>query len=113
MNQRIPILVYHHVYPDGAGELDVNKTGECTGVIAESAFRRQMQYLADNKMEVVSTSNVVDWLIDDAPLPEHAVVLHFEDFLGDGLADAVPGALGEIDADLHQFSIQTRVTGRR
>ena len=78
MNQRIPILVYHHVYPDGAGELDVNKTGECTGVIAESAFRRQMQYLADNKMEVVSTSNVVDWLIDDAPLPEHAVVLHFD-----------------------------------
>ena len=90
MNQRIPILVYHHVYPDGAGELDVNKPGECTGVIAESAFRRQMQYLADNKMEVVSTSNVVDWLIDDAPLPEHAVVLHFDNGWLDTLTVAKP-----------------------
>jgi len=78
VNQRIPILVYHHVYPDGADELNVNKPGECSGVIAESAFRWQMQYLADNKMKVVSTSDVVDWLIDNAPLPEHAVVLHFD-----------------------------------
>jgi peptidoglycan/xylan/chitin deacetylase (PgdA/CDA1 family) len=90
MNQRIPILVYHHVYPDGADELNVNKPGECTGVIAESAFGRQMQYLADNKMTIVSTSSVVDWLIDDAPLPERAVVLHFDNGWLDTITVAKP-----------------------
>ena len=36
--------------------------------------------------------------------PHNAVVLYFEHIVSDGLADAVPGALIEVDLDPHQIS---------
>ena len=78
MNQRVPILVYHHVYPDDPPGLALPSEGKVTGVVARSEFRRHMSYLADNKWEVVSTTQVVEWLESGAKLPKRSVGLHFD-----------------------------------
>ena len=90
MNQRIPILVYHHVYQDDHPEL-VEATGEkATGVIGESRFRRQMSYIAEGGWTVVSTSQVVDWLEKDTALPQRSAVLHFDNGWLDTCTIALP-----------------------
>ena len=78
MSQRVPILVYHHVYPDGDPGLAEPKRDKATGTIAESELRRHLSYIADNGWEVVNTSRVVGWLEGREDLPERAVVLHFD-----------------------------------
>ena len=78
MNQRVPILVYHHVYPDDDPSTSPTHFQRATGIIGESEFRRQLKYIAEHGWEVVSTNRVVDWLDSGAPLPDRAVVLHFD-----------------------------------
>jgi len=78
MQQRVPILVYHHVYRDGDPDLVETDGRKATGVIGEAEFRRHMGYLADNGWSVVSTTGVIDWLEGQRTLPERAVALHFD-----------------------------------
>ena len=78
MNKRIPILVYHHVYPDDHPGLALPSEGKVTGVVARSEFQRHMSYLVDNEWEVVSTTQVVERLESGAKLPDRSVVLHFD-----------------------------------
>ncbi len=73
-NQRIPILVYHHVYPDE----QARQAGSVAGVIGVSAFTQQLEHVREQGCQVVSTSAVVDWLRDDKPLPDKACALHFD-----------------------------------
>ena len=88
--QRVPILVYHHVYPDGNPELELTSRGKATGVIAESEFTRQVRHIASEGWEVVSTSRVVDWLQGRDSLPARAVVLHFDNGWLDSRTVAMP-----------------------
>jgi len=76
--QSVPILVYHHVYPEEAPELKQATFETGAGILGESRFRRQMQYLADGNWAVVSTTQIVDWLIDGVTLPQKAIALHFD-----------------------------------
>ena len=76
-NQRIPILVYHHVYGDKQ-ELENATFDTGAGIIGENEFRRQMRFISDEGWSVVSTTQVVNWLIDGGPIPEKSVVLHFD-----------------------------------
>ena len=76
--QRIPILVYHHVYEDEAPVLPQRNGESGAGIISESQFLRQMRYLADEGWRVVSTARIVAWLNASGGLPERAVVLHFD-----------------------------------
>ena len=46
MSQRVPILVYHHVYPDGDPRLSVPTPDKATGTIEESELRRHLSYIA-------------------------------------------------------------------
>ncbi len=78
MSQRVPILVYHHVYPDGDPGLTHPTPDKATGTIEESELRRHLSYIAENGWNVVNTSRVVDWLEGSESLPERAVVLHFD-----------------------------------
>lgn len=88
--RRIPVLVYHHVYPDEAPEL-IQATFETgAGVIGASAFRRQVQTLVDNGWSVVTTTQLLDWLTDDAALPRNSVVLHFDNGWLDTVTVAAP-----------------------
>ena len=90
----MPILVYHHVYPDRQVELDVASPANATGVISESDFTLQVRHIASRGWEVVSTSQVVDWLQGVGSLPARAVVLHFDNGWLDTRTVAMP-ILGE------------------
>ena len=90
MDQRVPILVYHHVYPDDNPALDQPPAGKVTGVVAESEFRRHMSYLADEAWNVVSTTQVVEWLEGEAELPERSLALHFDNGWLDTHRTAMP-----------------------
>ena len=85
---RVPILVYHHVYPEGAPELDPAADG--AGILGEAEFRRQMRYLADEGWTVVSTSSIADWLAGAAELPARCAALHFDNGWLDTLEVAFP-----------------------
>ena len=77
-NQRVPILVYHHVYPEDSPDLQEATFETGAGIIGEAEFRRQLRYIVDNGWNFASTTQVVDWLCDNAFLPEKATVLHFD-----------------------------------
>ncbi len=74
MTQRVPILVYHHVYPDD----EAARAGAAAGIIGVTEFDRQMQYLLCREWTVVTTSRVIDWLRRKGELPQRACVLHFD-----------------------------------
>jgi len=74
----VPILVYHHVYPEGTPELKAATGESAAGVIGEAEFRRHMDFISTENWNVVSTSDVVDWIIDGTPLPDRALALHFD-----------------------------------
>lgn len=76
--QRVPILVYHHVYRDDAPELAAATFETGAGIIGEKQFRGHLQYLADQQWQVVSTSQVIDWIASGSTLPERSVALHFD-----------------------------------
>ena len=97
MNQRVPILVYHHVYPDDHHEPVVPSGERATGIIGAAALRRQLDYLVAEDWQVISTTRLVDWLEQGAgiwrakapcteharkelwlAIPRRAAVLHFD-----------------------------------
>ena len=73
--QRVPILVYHHVYPDGTPE---SEHGDGAGIVRESEFQRHLHYMVEEGWTVVSTSQIVDWLTEGEALPKKAAALHFD-----------------------------------
>ena len=86
LDQRVPILVYHHVYPDG----DATRAGTVAGVIGVTAFRRQLAHLREQDWQVVSTSAILDWLRRKGPLPPKACALHFDNGWLDTFAVVLP-----------------------
>ena len=90
MNQRVPILVYHHVHPDGHPDLANAPSGKATGTVSRSEFRRQMTHIVEQGWEVVSTTQVVDWLEHNARLPARAMALHFDNGWLDTMTVAMP-----------------------
>jgi peptidoglycan/xylan/chitin deacetylase (PgdA/CDA1 family) len=77
-DQRVPILVYHHVYCTGTPELKQAATGTGAGILGEAEFRRQIDYLVAYGWSAVSTTQITDWLAAGTPLPPKAVALHFD-----------------------------------
>ncbi len=78
MDRCVPILVYHHVYPDDSAELAAAVAARTAGVVALSEFTRHLEYLRAGGWTVAGTSRVVDWLLGETGLPEKAAVLHFD-----------------------------------
>ena len=79
--QRVPILIYHHVYPEGSAELQKVTFETGSGVIGETEFRRHMDFIRDEGWSVIGTSDVISWVQRggrDPALPEKAAVLHFD-----------------------------------
>ena len=111
MSQRkVPILVYHHVYPEGAPDLVEATFGTGAGIIGVDAFRRQMEHVADQGWTSVSTTQIVDWLIDGADLPDKAVALHFDNGWLDTVTVALP-LLNELGMSATCFPITDAVEG--
>ncbi len=78
MTQRVPILVYHHVYPDDDVGPEGSPARKATGTIGETEFRRHLAHIAESGWSVVSTTQVVEWLAGGGMLPERSAVLHFD-----------------------------------
>jgi len=122
---KVPILVYHHIYPEGSPELKA-ATGDSSGVIGEVEFRRHLEFISNEGWNVVSTSDVVDWIIDGTPLPDRAVALHFDNGWLDTRTVTMPivKELGmtatcfpitdgvEAATEGHTASVRTRTEGR-
>jgi peptidoglycan/xylan/chitin deacetylase (PgdA/CDA1 family) len=89
-SQRVPILVYHHVYPEETPDLQQATFATGAGIIGAALFRRQMRYIAERGWTVVSTSQIVDWLRKKTTLPPKAVALHFDNGWLDTATVALP-----------------------
>ena len=111
---RVPILVYHHVYPQGAPELDPAADG--AGILGEAEFSRQMLHLVGRGWTVVSTSSIADWLAGEAELPARSVALHLRQRLAGhprGRLAAVAGAGHDGDLLPHHRRHRGRLPGRQ
>ncbi len=61
--QKVPILVYHHVYSDDTPNVERAEEGQTvTGIISVSAFRKQLKFIKDEGWTVISTAQLSDWL---------------------------------------------------
>ena len=89
-NQRIPILVYHHVYPKDSPHLQEATFETSAGIIGETEFHRQLHCIAERGWTLVSTTQIVDWLADAAPLPPKACALHFDNGWLDTFTTVLP-----------------------
>ena len=78
MSIRVPILVYHHIYPDGHSELTRPSDNKATGVISESAFIQQMDHMKSGGWEAISTTRLVDWVDGLEDIPNRSFVIHFD-----------------------------------
>jgi len=88
--RRVPILVYHHVYLEQSPELKRSTLETGSGIIGEAEFRRQIQYIADEGWNVVSTTQVVNWITEGTALKEKVVALHFDNGWLDTAVVALP-----------------------
>jgi len=76
----VPILLYHHVAKPGWRATRFNVT--------QADFEKQMAFLAAHSFHTVNLESVVAALAGGPPLPEHPIVLTFDD----GYRDAYTGA---------------------
>ncbi len=89
--QKVPILVYHHVYPDDTPNVERAEEGQTvTGIISVSTLRKQLQFIKDEGWTVISTTQLSDWLKKKTSIPEMSVVLQFDNGWLDTLNTAVP-----------------------
>jgi peptidoglycan/xylan/chitin deacetylase (PgdA/CDA1 family) len=83
---RVPILVYHNIEPWPGGK----PTAALDLTMRPEAFARQMNYLAEHKIPVVSMTALLDALEGKRTLPPKAVVITFDDGRVNQLRNAVP-----------------------
>jgi peptidoglycan/xylan/chitin deacetylase (PgdA/CDA1 family) len=83
---RVPILVYHNIEPWPGGK----PTAALDLTMRPEAFARQMAWLAEHRIPVVSMSALLDALEGKATLPPKAVVITFDDGRVNQYHNAVP-----------------------
>ena len=74
MANQIPILAYHRVHRDE--DVSVPNDG---GRVDLSEFRRQMDYVAEQRVSVVTHADIARWICEGEELPDRAVALDFDD----------------------------------
>ena len=73
----IPVLMYHHLAPDGVYAGTVNEDN--AAIISVEDFSIQMEYLAMNGYNTIFLSELVGMLQSDEELPEKTVAITFDD----------------------------------
>lgn len=78
----VPILMYHSVLkdPKAAGKF----------VVSPDTFESDLKYLKENGYTTIFTSELIDYVYHDAPLPEKPVMLTFDDGYLNNLTYVVP-----------------------
>lgn len=72
---RVPILVYHSVFPHHPGQTHEQRVLD----VAPAVFEEQMRYLVNGGYHVISFEQLVDALQGRATLPPRPVVITFDD----------------------------------
>ena len=81
----VPILVYHRVHAD-----DEVTVANDFGRVNLSEFQRQMQYLQQSGISVVTHREIADWLLEGTDLPARTVAIDFDDNRLNVLENAYP-----------------------
>ncbi len=81
---RVPILMYHHI-----GNPPVNEKSHQLYVHPD-LFRREMEYLAENKYKSTSLDELADALKNKKKLPKKSIVITFDDGYDDFNNNAYP-----------------------
>jgi len=77
----VPILMYHKVEPHSIRQADT---------VTPETFRRQMQYLKDHGLHVLSLQEFSSYLSRKQPFPRNAVLITFDDGYKNNFTDAYP-----------------------
>jgi len=85
----VPILMYHSVCINP-------KVSSLDYIISPDAFKEDMKYLKDNGYTSIFVSDLVNYVYNDAPLPEKPVIITLDDGFLNNLTIVVP-ILEEMD----------------
>lgn len=76
----LPVVMYHSVTPETASDYQIT---------AES-FRKDLQFLSEKGYQTVSVSQLVDYTNGKGELPQHPIMLTFDDGFYNNLSIALP-----------------------
>jgi len=76
---RVPILCYHQVFSDDDPEMPDVAPGAFCAHVTRTRFERHLQCLSEMGCNLVTHTELVRWLVADDPLPEHPVLIDFDD----------------------------------
>ncbi|WP_139990560.1 polysaccharide deacetylase family protein [Paenibacillus paridis] len=68
-SNQVAVLMYHDMAPSPKSD----------GIIAADRFERQMQLLKDNEFQVISMEQYTSFMLEDATVPNNAVLITFDD----------------------------------
>jgi len=77
-NQRLPILLYHHLLPE-AYIADNESILDNGMVVSQELFARHMEYLYLNDYHTITSSELRGFLYENQELPPNSVMITFDD----------------------------------
>ena len=93
-NVGVPVLYYHSVDPSEANEV----------IISPEKLREELTFIKDSGYTTLTMSELNDYILNNAPIPEKRIVITFDDGYADNYANAFP-ILKELDMKATIFVI--------
>ncbi|MGM9978189.1 MAG: polysaccharide deacetylase family protein [Clostridium sp.] len=93
-NVGVPVLYYHSVDPSEANEV----------IISPQKLREELTFIKDSGYTTLTMSELNDYILNNAPIPEKSIVITFDDGYADNYANAFP-ILKELDMKATIFVI--------
>lgn len=93
-NVGVPVLYYHSVDPSEANEV----------IISPEKLREELTFIKDSGYTTLTMSELNDYILNNAPIPEKSIVITFDDGYADNYANAFP-ILKELDMKATIFVI--------
>lgn len=93
-NIGVPVLYYHSVDPSEANEV----------IISPEKLKEELTFIKDSGYTTLTMSELNDYILNNAPIPEKSIVITFDDGYADNYANAFP-ILKELDMKATIFVI--------
>lgn len=93
-NVGVPVLYYHSVDPSEANEV----------IISPQKLKEELTFIKDSGYTTLTMSELNDYILNNAPIPEKSIVITFDDGYADNYANAFP-ILKELDMKATIFVI--------
>lgn len=95
-NVGVPVLYYHSVDPSEANEV----------IISPEKLREELTFIKDSGYTTLTMSELNDYILNNAPIPEKSIVITFDDGYADNYTNAFP-ILKELDMKATIFVISS------